>query len=97
MDQLRKEKIRAEGWIESTDFLQQADAKLIKGQEMNIQQGKPALHTEQPFQAALERIGRNDDGNGIKRVGRLELLHLFNQRPFKVRMEGTSNNPKHQA
>jgi len=63
MDKLSKEKFRAEmGSIKRGGLCQQADGKLEKRQEMDVQEREALLNTEKPFETLPEGIGRDNNG-----------------------------------
>jgi hypothetical protein len=64
----------------------------MKGQEVNVEQRQAMLNAEEPFEAAAQGIGRNDDGKRRQRIGCLELLDFLNKSLFEIGMEGTGDN-----
>ncbi len=63
MDKLSKEKFWAEmGSIKRGGLCQQADGKLEKRQEMDVQEREALLNTEKPFETLPEGIGRDNNG-----------------------------------
>src|SRR3712207_1397886 len=78
--------------IERVLLIQQANRKLMEGQEMNIQQCRSMFNAEQPLQPLTERIRRDDNGERSQRIGSFELSDILDNGHLQIRMEGPGNN-----
>jgi len=98
VNQLLKKKLRTNPLRSpNPGFFQQPNGELMKSQDMDIEQRQAMLDAEEPFEAAAQGAGRNDDGKRRQWIGCPELLNFTDESLFEVGMEGTGDDPKHRG
>ena len=88
---------RFSGILLSLPFVVELQCQLMKREELDIEQGELALDAQELFDPALERNGRNDDGQGNKRISGFQRLDFFDKCCFEIRMVATGDDLEHES
>jgi hypothetical protein len=82
--------------VEWVPLAQQTQCQLVEGQNMDIDQGKALFQAQQAFQVIAQRFRRNDDCQWSKRLARFQPAEIGDKGGFKIWMERSCDNAKHQ-
>src|SRR5574338_153006 len=82
--------------VERLTLAQQAQGKLMEGQNMNLDQGKALSQAQQAFQVIAQRVRWHDDGKRSERVGRFQPAEIRDKGGFKMGMKRSCDYAKHQ-